>query len=42
VGALQQAGKVLGLAGNPNANTPAEWLRQAVPLWADQHLKIRV
>ena len=38
---LEQAGKVLGLAGSPNADTPAEWLRQAVPLWADQHLKIR-
>ena len=41
VAALAQAGKVLGLAGNPNANTPAEWLQQAVPQWADQHLKIR-
>lgn len=38
---LEQAGKVLGLAGSPNADTPAEWLRQAVPIWADQHLKIR-
>ena len=42
VAALEQAGKVLGVAGNPNADTPAEWLRQALPLWADQHLKIRV
>ena len=42
VAALEQAGKVLGLARNPNADTPAEWLRQALPLWADQHLKIRV
>ena len=41
VAALAHAGKVLGLARNPNADTPAEWLRQAVPLWADQHLKIR-
>ena len=41
VAVLQQAGKVLGLAGNPNANTPAEWLQQAVPQWAEQHLKIR-
>jgi glutamyl-Q tRNA(Asp) synthetase len=40
VAALAQAGKVLGLARNPNADTPAEWLRQAVPLWAEQHLKI--
>ncbi len=40
VATLQQAGGVLGLAGNPNADTPAEWLRQAVPLWADRHLKI--
>ena len=41
VAVLAQAGKVLGLAGNRQADTPAEWLRQAVPLWADQHLKIR-
>ena len=40
--ALQQAGQVLGLAANLHADTPAEWLRQAVPLWADQHLKIRL
>ena len=40
--ALQQAGQVLGLAANLHAATPAEWLRQAVPLWADQHLKIRL
>jgi glutamyl-Q tRNA(Asp) synthetase len=40
VAVLQQAGKVLGLARNPNADTPTEWLRQAVPLWAEQHLKI--
>ncbi|TAG32963.1 MAG: tRNA glutamyl-Q(34) synthetase GluQRS [Polaromonas sp.] len=41
VTALQQAGQILGLAANLHADTPAEWLRQAVPLWADQHLKIR-
>ena len=41
VAVLQQAGAVLGLAANPNAETPAEWLQQAVPQWADQHLKIR-
>jgi glutamyl-Q tRNA(Asp) synthetase len=34
VAALQQAGQVLGLVGKPLAATPAEWLRQAVPLWA--------
>lgn len=34
VEALQLAGQVLGLVGNPNAATPAEWLQQAVPLWA--------
>ena len=33
VAALQQAGQVLGLIGNPIAATPAEWLQQAVPLW---------
>ena len=42
VAVLQRAGDVLGLAGNPFADTPAEWLQQAVPLWADQHLKIRL
>ena len=42
VAVLQQAGGVLGLAGNQHADTPAEWLRQAVPLWAEQHLKIRL
>ena len=41
VAALEQAGEALGLAGNPLADTPAEWLRQAVPNWAEQHLKIR-
>ncbi len=41
VAVLQQAGAVLGLAASPNAETPAEWLQQAVPQWADQHLKIR-
>jgi glutamyl-Q tRNA(Asp) synthetase len=34
VAALQQAGQVLGLVGNANAATPADWLQQAVPLWA--------
>ena len=33
VAALQQAGRVLGLLGNPIAATPAEWLQRAVPLW---------
>ena len=33
VAALQQAGRVLGLVGNPIAATPAEWLHRAVPLW---------
>ena len=41
VAVLEQAGDVLGLATNPHAATPAEWLRQAVPVWAEQHLKIR-
>ena len=36
VAALQQAGQVLGLAGNPLASTPTEWLQQAVSQWADQ------
>ena len=36
VAALQQAGQVLGLAGNPIASSPAEWLQQAVSQWADQ------
>ena len=40
--ALQQAGRLLGLAANLHADTPADWLRQAVPLWAGQHLKIRL
>ncbi len=35
VAALQQAGEVLGLLGNPNAKTPSDWLQQAVPLWVD-------
>jgi len=34
VAALQQAGRVLGLAGKPFAATPAEWLEEAVPAWA--------
>ena len=33
VATLQQAGRVLGLVGNPIAATPAEWLQRAVPLW---------
>ena len=33
VAALQQAGEVLGLVGNPMAETPGEWLRQVVQLW---------
>ena len=45
VAALQQAGEVLGLVGNPFASTPAEWLQQAVPLWvallAGERTKIR-
>ena len=45
VAALQQAGEVLGLVGNPFATTPAEWLQQAVPLWvallAGERTKIR-
>ena len=42
VAVLQQAGHVLGLAGNPHADTPAEWLALAVNQWAEQPLKIRV
>ena len=45
VAALQQAGRVLGLVGNPIATTPAEWLQQAVALWvallAGEPTKIR-
>ena len=33
VAALQRAGEVLGVTGNPRAETTAEWLQQAVPLW---------
>jgi len=43
VAALRQAGETLGLGlgrqAPLNAGTPAEWLRQAVPLWAGRHLK---
>ena len=41
VALLQQAGSLLGLAADLHADTPAEWLRQAVSLWARQHLKIK-
>lgn len=34
VAALQQAGEALGLVGNTIAETPADWLQQAVPQWA--------
>jgi glutamyl-Q tRNA(Asp) synthetase len=34
VAALQRAGEVLGLTPQLIATTPADWLRQAVPLWA--------
>jgi glutamyl-Q tRNA(Asp) synthetase len=36
VAALQRAGEVLGLTRQLAAATPADWLRQAVPWWADQ------
>ncbi|MBC7549163.1 MAG: tRNA glutamyl-Q(34) synthetase GluQRS, partial [Polaromonas sp.] len=36
VAALQQAGLVLGLTGNAAAADAHAWLRQAVPLWAEQ------
>lgn len=42
IAALRQAGETLGLGQQPasiNAGTPAEWLRQAVPLWAGRHVK---
>ncbi|MHB1200444.1 MAG: tRNA glutamyl-Q(34) synthetase GluQRS [Polaromonas sp.] len=41
IAALKQAGETLGLGQHAtiNAGTPAEWLRQAVPLWADRHVK---
>jgi glutamyl-Q tRNA(Asp) synthetase len=35
VNALQRAGEVLGLTRQLAAVTPAEWLQQAVPWWAD-------
>ena len=38
---LEQAGKALGLTTPLQADTPAGWLQQAVPQWAEQHLKIR-
>ena len=40
--ALQQAGEQLGLphwTRQTGANSPAEWLQQAVPVWASLHLK---
>lgn len=37
---LRQAGAVLGLPTGENAATPQDWLRQAVPLWAER-LKIK-
>ncbi|MGH6637944.1 MAG: tRNA glutamyl-Q(34) synthetase GluQRS [Polaromonas sp.] len=39
---LQQAGRVLGLdmAGHINASTPADWLQQAVPLWAVRYVNV--
>jgi glutamyl-Q tRNA(Asp) synthetase len=37
VAALQQAGEALGLTRKLPAGTPADWLQQAVPWWADQH-----
>ncbi|SFC11822.1 glutamyl-Q tRNA(Asp) synthetase [Polaromonas sp. OV174] len=33
---LQQAGLALGLPGGIQADTPADWLEQAVPLWASR------
>ena len=36
VATLQRAGEVLGLTRQLAAATPADWLRQAVPLWAAQ------
>ena len=36
--ALQQAGRVLGLQVDGASSSPADWLRQAVPLWANRLL----
>ena len=33
VATLARAGEVLGITGNPRAETPAEWLQQAVTQW---------
>ncbi|MGH6637939.1 MAG: tRNA glutamyl-Q(34) synthetase GluQRS [Polaromonas sp.] len=39
---LQQAGRVLGLdlESHINAGTPADWLQQAVPLWAVRYVNV--
>ena len=37
--ALEQAGQLLGLHVNQEASTPANWLEQAVPLWAELHIR---
>lgn len=34
--ALRQAGAVLGLPSDINAATPQDWLRQAIPRWAER------
>ncbi|NMM08444.1 tRNA glutamyl-Q(34) synthetase GluQRS [Polaromonas sp.] len=34
---LEQAGQTLELPGQISARTPAEWLQQAVPLWANRY-----
>jgi len=41
IAVLKQAGETLGLGPSAiiNAGTPAEWLRQAVPLWTARHMK---
>ena len=35
---LERAGQTLDLPGRISASTPADWLRQAVPLWASRYL----
>ena len=37
---LQQAGQILGLHGLASSGTAADWLQQAVALWASRHTKI--
>ncbi|HEY3049646.1 MAG TPA: tRNA glutamyl-Q(34) synthetase GluQRS [Polaromonas sp.] len=37
--ALAQAGQLLGLHVSGHASTPAKWLQQAVPQWAELHIR---